>query len=254
MKGLLVAGLVVVVVIGTASMAVAQNVPWQTGSGNAPAAAGAAATGATASGAAAPATGTDATGLDPKIAKAVKPVEDQIAQAEKVMKLYNDEMAKPDDKRNVGTANGYKMSAARFYLAAALKAKNVGAQFSKAEDKQTILDQFEKPNREKAVQLFLELADAAHQKKDLNSAVSLYKQVLTIDPQNAAATAGLKQIDDEAKAAKAGGTGPKSSGASGTSKDFIPGTNIPSDFGQTGRPNTSVDYGKTNRPGGPKIP
>jgi tetratricopeptide (TPR) repeat protein len=158
----------------------------------------------------APAAGA-AVATDAKFEKAAKPVLDQVAQAEKVLKLFETEMAKPEEKRNVQQAQNFKATAARFYLAAALKAKQASALLLKKEDKEAFSEQYEKPNREKAIAILLELADAAMGKKDYKQAMGLYKDVLAADPKNEAALEGIKKIQAEV-AAGAGKTGSGSSG------------------------------------------
>jgi cytochrome c-type biogenesis protein CcmH/NrfG len=94
------------------------------------------------------------------------------------------------------------MNAARLYVQAAGKAKANAGQLAK-EDKQAFLDQYEQPNREKAITLFLELAAATKEKKDYTDAIGLYNTVLKIDPKNATAVAGIKAVQDEMKTAQA---------------------------------------------------
>jgi tetratricopeptide (TPR) repeat protein len=155
----------------------------------------------------APAAGA-AVATDARFEKAAKPVLDQIAQAEKVLKLFETEMAKPEEKRNAQQAQNFKVTAARFYLAAALKAKQASALLLKKEDKEAFAEQYEKPNREKAIAIWLELADAAMAKKDYKQAMGLYKDVLAVDPKNEAALEGIKKIQTElaAGAATKGGS------------------------------------------------
>jgi hypothetical protein len=136
---------------------------------------------------------------DARIAKAVKPVEEQLALAAKQLELYDKEMAKPEKDRNPQMAAGCRLRAARFYNLAAMKSKAAEGQFSKAEDKQIIIDQYEKPAREKAIALYLELADQAKQKNDMRTAITLYKDILKLDPSNAEAKDALKAIEETAK-------------------------------------------------------
>jgi len=112
-------------------------------------------------------------------------------------------MAKPDGKRDAKKADMLKSNAAKAYIAAALAAVR-GAATLKADEKQPFLDQYDKPNREKAIGILLDLADAAKSKKRSQEAITLYKQVLQIDPKNQAATDGIKAVQDSMK-----GGGPK---------------------------------------------
>jgi hypothetical protein len=151
---------------------------------------------------------------DPKFATVVKPIEEQIAMAEKVQGLYDKEMAKPEKARNLQLLSDYKQRIYRAYLAGALKAKAVGAQFKDKADQQLVADTYEKPLRAKAIAIQLELADAAMAKKDYRTAYSIYQEVLKIDPENQAAKDGVKQIQDAVKAAS--GTPPTTPGGGGS--------------------------------------
>jgi tetratricopeptide (TPR) repeat protein len=139
----------------------------------------------------------------------------QVAASEKLLKSCEEEMAKPEDKRDVKKAQNLKVNAALGYYRAAAKAKGFSLRL-KDDEKQSFLDQYDKPNREKAVSLLLELADAAKGKKSYQEALSLYKQVLGIEPKNAAAEAGIKAITEELKTAKATGSGSAGSGTDNT--------------------------------------
>ena len=152
---------------------------------------------------------------DPRIARAVKPVEEQLKLAAKQLDLYEKEMAKPEKNRNPQMAAGCRLRAAQFYNLAAMKSKAAEGQFSKAEDKQIIIDQYEKPAREKAIALYLELADMALQKKDVATAVGLYKEVLKIDSENADAKQALKNIQ-EAMQQNPANSGPNNAGGGQT--------------------------------------
>jgi len=137
--------------------------------------------------------------LQERMASAIKT---QIAAAEKLLTQANEEMAKPDDKRDAAKSFRLKLSAARAYMKIAQTAKTDAARL-KADEKKAFMDQYEQPNREKATQLFLELAAAAKEKKDYANAIAFYQEVLAMDPKNAAATDGLKAIADAMKPAPA---------------------------------------------------
>jgi hypothetical protein len=130
-------------------------------------------------------------------------VKNQVAMAEKLMQQVSEEMTKPDGKRDAKKVDGLKLKAANTYVAAAFAAIR-GAATLKADEKQTFLDQYDKPNRDKAISILLDLADAAKSKKRNQEATNLYKQVLQIDPKNQAAADGIKAVQDSVK-----GGGPK---------------------------------------------
>jgi tetratricopeptide (TPR) repeat protein len=188
------------------------TVPWQPGAASTPAAP----TEATMTVTETP----PAPAVNPKFEKMATPVKEMVTQAEKLLKQAEDEMAKPEDKRDAKKALAMKTNAARLYLNAAQKAKMGSALLTKADEKQAFLDQYEKPNRDKAVSMILELADAARAKKDYTQAVSLYKQVLTIDPKNSTAEAAIKAIAEEMKTAAQAGTKGGTGGGSSQIKDY----------------------------------
>jgi hypothetical protein len=133
-----------------------------------------------------------------KTEKAAAAVKEQVVVAEKWMKQAEDEMAKPDNKRDAKKADNFKMNAAKAYIAAAMAA-NRGAAALKSDEKQAFLDQYEKPNREKAVGILLELANEAKANRRWQEATNYYKQVLLIDPKNQAAADGIKAVQTEMK-------------------------------------------------------
>jgi len=172
--------------------------------------------------------------------RAIEDVNAQVAIAEKIMKTYDEEMAKPEDKRDAKKALSLKLNAALAYFRAAQKAK-VFSPRVKDDEKQAFLDQYDKPNREKAISLLLELADVAKDKKAYQDALSLYKQVLSIDPKNASAEAGIKAITEEMKTAKANGS--NNAGGSTDKTDIKP-------YEQTYKKDytgTHIDWGRTGR-------
>jgi hypothetical protein len=246
----MLAGLVGVLALGLAVSASGQNLPWKAdGDNKAPAGAPAAGAPAAPGAPAAAAEGvTPAGGADTaKLEKAAAPVKDILAQVAKVQKLLDDEQAKPDTKRDAKRIQNFKESIARLYLSAAQKAKAQAqsAIFTKAEDKdkQAFLDQYEKPNRDKAIALLLELANEALGKKDYRNAEGLARQILMLDPKNAEAEALIKRIAEEKataqKAAKNSGAG----GGDSLKDKGIPGV---TDNKRTGR-DPKTDYGKTGR-------
>lgn len=163
----------------------------------------------------------------------------KVTAAEKLLKLNEEEMAKPEDKRDIKKASNLKMNAALAYFQAAQKAKGFSVRLKDAE-KASFLDQYEKPNREKAVSILLELADAAKTKKDYANALSLYKEVLQMDPKNSSAEAGIKAITEEMKTAKAGTNNGGGTSDKTNIKDYQKG--YKQDY--TG---THVDWGRAGR-------
>jgi hypothetical protein len=208
MKRLVALALGGMLAVGLTAAAWGEDVPWKAGEGDKPAAPAPAVGEAPAT----PPVKEATAAKDVKMENAVKAIEAKVAQAEKVMDLSKKESEKPAEKQNEKLVNGYKLSAARMYLGAALEAKAQAGRFKKDEDKQSILDQYEKPNKEKAIAIFLELAGVAKQKGDLRAAAGLYQEVLKIDPQNAEATAALKQMQEELKAAQKNGPNSKNKG------------------------------------------
>jgi tetratricopeptide (TPR) repeat protein len=122
----------------------------------------------------------------------------QVAAVEKIIKQHDDEMAKPEGKRDVAKAMRLKLQAAAAYKQVALKAKGDAGRLKK-EEKQPFLDKFEQPNREKAIAIYLELASAAQDKKDYRTALAMFQAVLQIEPQNTSAQAGITNLATLAK-------------------------------------------------------
>jgi hypothetical protein len=230
-------GLVGVLALGLSMTAWAQDVPWK-GEGDKPK------VDAPAPGApAAPAEGaTPAPAVDnAKLEKVAGPVKDVLAQIEKVQKLLDAEIAKPDEKRDAKKILGFKESIARLYLSAAARAKGQAAAL-KPEEKQPFLDQYEKPNRGKAISILMELANEALGKKDFRNAEALAKQVLVIDPTNTEAQELLKRIvEEKTAAAKSGNTS-----GGGTRDQATKDKMGQKDYTQSGR-DPKTDYGKTGR-------
>ena len=194
MKHLLIVGLVGLIAAGFAARAwAADEVPWKTGEpaktegkpeeGKTPSTEGNAAT----------ANVDLETALTPiQYARAIKPIEVQLETAEKTMKQLEKVQAEP--MQNPKQLIAIKATAARFYMAAALKAKAAINMLKDEEHKQAVATQYEKPSIEKAAGLYNELASDAMLEKDYRAAFSLYSQVLKIDPENATAKAGITSV------------------------------------------------------------
>jgi hypothetical protein len=195
--------------------------------------------------AAAPAVETPATpaAKESRLEKATADVKAQVAVAEKLMKLYEDEMAKPEDKRDTKKAQGMKFNVAQAYLRAAGKAKG-GTVLIKTDEKQSFLDEYEKPNREKAIGILLEMASDAKAKSDLKTARALYMEVLKVDAKNQTALDALKAIDEELKTAKA-----NASKNGGGSEDPTQIKSYQQGYKQNYGNPAKVDWGRTGRTG-----
>jgi tetratricopeptide (TPR) repeat protein len=175
--------------------------------------------------------------------KAVADVGAQIAQAEKMLKLAEEELAKPEDKRDAKKIQQLKVNAALAYLRAAQKAKGFSVRL-KEDERPAFLDQYDKPNREKAISLLLELADAAKAKKAYADALALYKEVLGMDPKNASAAEGIKAVTEEMKIAKATGSNNVGGSSDKTNiKDYQKGY-------KQDLSGTHIDWGRAGRGGG----
>ena len=133
-----------------------------------------------------------------KTEKAAAAVKAHVAVAEKLLQQAQEEMAKPEGKRDAKKADGLRLKAADAYVVAALAAFRSAASL-KGDEKQSFLDQYDKPNREKAIGIYLELAGAAKDSRRWQEATSLYKKVLQVDPQNQAAADGIKAVQEGMK-------------------------------------------------------
>ncbi|MCX5647925.1 MAG: hypothetical protein NTX40_02335 [Planctomycetota bacterium] len=132
--------------------------------------------------------------------RAIKPILYQIEQADKVLGLYNKEMAKPAKERNDKRATEFRENAARFYLAASLKAQQAKKMVPEAENQNAISTQYEIPMRDKAIEIYASLAAQRMEKKDIPGAIRYYQQIVRIDPENALAKEELKKIETALKA------------------------------------------------------
>jgi len=131
--------------------------------------------------------------------RAIQPILDNLEQADKALALYDEEMAKPEKERDEKRALGFKERAARFYAAASLRARQSKGYVPQEAQKAAIADQYEIPARDKAIAIYLDLAQIYMSKNDLRAAVAYYQRVLNLDPGNTAATNALKQIEESLK-------------------------------------------------------
>jgi len=199
MKHLLIVGLVGLIAAGFAARAwAADEVPWKTGEpaktegkpeeGKTPSTEGNAAT----------ANVDLKTALTPiQYARAIKPIEMQLEQAEKTLARL--EKAKAEPMQNPKQLIPIKLIAARSYKEAALKARLAIGMLKNEEHKQAVATQYEKPSIAKAADLYNDLAQEALREKDFRAAFSLYSEVLKIDPENAIAKAGVTEVQKAAE-------------------------------------------------------
>jgi tetratricopeptide (TPR) repeat protein len=205
--------LTIMVLVGLLSLGLAANVWGADNAGKAGAAAPAVAPPAApaAPGTAAP----NPSAKETRAERLADEVKTQVAAAEKLLKLCDDELAKPKDKQDAKKILGLKMTAAQTYLRAAGRAKS-GAGMLAKDERETFLQQYEQPNRSKAISILLELAAAAKDMKDYRDAVGFYKGILQIDPENVTAQAALKLIQEELNTAKADAAKARNGGGGGS--------------------------------------
>jgi len=147
--------------------------------------------------------------------RAIKPILYQIEQADKVLGLYEKEMAKPEKERNDKRATEYRDNAARFYLAAYQKAQQAKKMVPEAENQNAVTSQYEIPMRNKALEIHLALAEEEMQKRNLKGAIAQYQKILKIDPENAVAKEKLEKIEAIVKAHTEGGQTTRQGGSGG---------------------------------------
>lgn len=131
--------------------------------------------------------------------RVVKPIEAKLALVERAMKPYEKEMEKPPDKRNKALLASCKEKAATAYHQAALAAEKSAKMVKNEEHKAAIKQQYEDPNRRKAIDILLELAMAAQQKGDIRRAIALYQRILGIEQDNPQAKGALTRIARDIK-------------------------------------------------------
>ncbi len=210
MKRLAIAAVLVGIVALVAGYARAQDVPWKPAEPNVPPAKNLQpAPLASAPGEALPAEVAAAEkpalelekALTPELyQRAIKPILYQIEQADKVIGLYNKEMAKPEKECNDKRATEYRENAARFYLTASQRAQQAKKMIPEVENQNAVTTQYELPMRDKALEIYTSLAAERMAKKDVAAAVKYYQQILKIDPDNVFAKEELKKIETALKA------------------------------------------------------
>lgn len=180
--------------------------------------------------------------------RVVKPIEAKIEAAEKIMKVHDKEKEKDAEKRNARLLLGCKTRAAEAYLGASLAAKKAINLVKTDGQKTAIKEQYEEPNRKKAIDIFAELAGEAYDKGDLRMAVGYYKRILAIDKKNKVARDELTKIAKEFQEAK---QSRKRSGSKSGGSDDLRSWDRP-DYSRTGRrtgrnPSDPSDWSKTGR-------
>ena len=194
MKRFMVAACIAVFVLGSVTACRGQKIPWK-------------ASGGSGESAAPVAPGDLKAELPPaQYRRVMKPIEAQIALAEKAMQPYNKEMEKPEEKRRQekrlqALLIKCKERAAACYLGASTAAKKALRLVKKDSHKAAIKQQYEQPNKEKAIDIYLELALDAHTSGDLRRTVGCYKKVLSIDRENTQARQALVKLAEQYKQA-----------------------------------------------------
>ena len=173
----------------------------------------------------------------------IKPIQAKLEAAQKIMATYDKEMTKAAEKRNQRLLLNCRTRAAENYLGAATAAKRGVNLVKKESQKAAIKQQFEEPNRKKAIDIFLDLGTNAHAKGDIRLAVAYYKRILAIDKENAEAKEGLTKI---AQAIRESAQAAKKGGAKGGGSDDKRSWDR-DDHSRTGR--SEGDWSKTGRSG-----
>ncbi|MFO8012473.1 MAG: hypothetical protein R6X20_04110 [Phycisphaerae bacterium] len=140
----------------------------------------------------------------------IKPIEAKLADVEKTMKTYEKEKAKPAGRQNPRLLLACKERAATFYLGASLAAKNAANRLREDRLKNAIKEQYQAPNEQKAIDIYLELAMKAQDEGNVRGAIGYYKRILSIDKDNGEAKEALTKIAKELK--QKARTGSKSTG------------------------------------------
>ncbi|HUU09871.1 MAG TPA: hypothetical protein VM431_04965 [Phycisphaerae bacterium] len=184
MKRVMLGVLVALVAQGGATAAWAEGLPWKPADSN------------TAGDSAAPAD-LKADLAPSQYDHVVKPIESRLAQAEKAMEPYQKELAKPEAKRQEAVLVRAKERSAACYASAAAAAKKALGLVKTESRKAALRTQYEEPSRQKAIDIYFGLAMRASGKGDLRKAISYYKMILALDPDNADAKAAITQLADQ---------------------------------------------------------
>ncbi len=178
--------------------------------------------------------------------RAVKPIEDQMEQAKKFEKMYEEEMAKPEDKRNVKKAETFRERAAATYVGAILKAKRGQIMIRDDAQKAAVKAQYQDACTNRAAGIYADMATARHEAGDLRGAAAYYQKIQKFDPENEVAKNGLEALKKEAqqKAKDAAGGGSSGGGAGDNERTW---GDDDKDWEKEGREDTEKDWTKTGR-------
>ncbi len=230
MKRFMLGVCIAVFILGSVATCPGKNIPWK-------------ASGATDKSAAPVAAGDLKAELPPaQYDHVIKPIVTRIALAERAMEPYKKEMEKPEEKRRKPLLTHCKERAAAYYLAASYAAKRALRLVKKDSHKAAIKQQYEEPNKQKAIDMYLDLALDAHTGGDLRRTVGYYKKVLSIEPGNSQAKEALTKLAEQYKQAmKNARTGGSKGGGSDDQEHAWD-----RDWKRTGRGDYS-DYGNWRR-------
>ncbi len=165
----------------------------------------------------------------------VKPIEAKIEAAKKAMELHDKEMQKPVDKRNPKLLLACKERAATSYVGASLAAKKGANRHRDDRLKNAIKEQFQEPNQQKAIDIYLELAMKAQEANDMRRAIGYYRRILQIDKENNQAKEALTQIAKQLKENARTGRGGRSTGGGSEDDSDKPWKRDDDDFKDHGR-------------------
>ena len=122
----------------------------------------------------------------------IRPIESKLAEAAMARDIIRQESEKPADKRNAALIVSMKEREAGFYIGASLAAVEGAAQMTTPPLKNAVIEQFEKPNRLKAIAVLNDVAAAAVEQKDYTRTAAIYKRILALDPDNQPAKDALR--------------------------------------------------------------
>jgi len=142
----------------------------------------------------------------------IKPIEAKLEAVDKTMKVHDKEMEKPVGRQNPRILLACKERTANFYLGASLAAKNAANRLREDRLKNAVKAQYQKPNEQKAIDIYLELAMKAQDDGNVRAAVGYYQRILKVDRENTQAKEALAKIAKELQQKARTGTGSKSTG------------------------------------------
>jgi len=130
-------------------------------------------------------------------ARLIKPIEAKLSAAAEAVKAYAKEQTKPVGRRNARLLLACKQRAATYYLGAALAARKAVNRLREDRLKQAVREQYQRPNEQKAVDIYLQLAEKARDEGHVREAVGYYKRILKIKGDHARAKEALAEIEKE---------------------------------------------------------